>query len=172
VSTATVRAAVADFVTTAAVPGVGKVYRAIPYWADGADWKLDSKLGNGAVVAVHIVEDAERRNTLPAITGQKRVDYTVGLAIYYQWLIPSASQASHSTDDWVDGLDQIIDALKAAIRQAPTLNDSTVIFQAGQGRIHETMPDLTTKQGMPRRGEGKVLCWSVVELGVTEIIEG
>lgn len=166
------RAAVADFVTNAAVPGVGKVYKAIPYWADGADWNLSANLGSGAVVAVHLVEDSERRNTLPAITGQKRVDYTCGLMIFYQYLIPSGDLTARNADEWADGLDAIIDQYKAAFRAAPTLNDAAVIFQAGQGRIHDNQPDLAVKHGTPRRGEGKVLCWSVIEFGVTEIVEG
>lgn len=169
-STATVRAAIASFVTNAGVTGVHKVFSAPPYWADGSDWDLALGLGSGSVVALHLPDEAERRATLPAIGGQKRVDYTAGLMIFYQYLLPSGSLTATNADAWAGPLDTITDGLKAAIRAAPTLNDGTVIFQAGQGRIHDGQPDLTVKRGIPRRAPGKVLSWVVLEFNVTEIV--
>lgn len=179
-STTTVRAAITSFLNANAlggatpIPGINKVYTAPPYWADGNDWNLASQLGSGAVVAVHLPEESESRNTLPALTGQKRVDYLVGIMIFYQWLLPSGDFNSHPPDAWVYPLDTITDGLKAALRAAPNLGSPSVIFQAAQGRIHGGAPDLVIKRGLPRRSSkgGKVLSWSALEFTAIEIVTG
>lgn len=166
-SSATVRAALFGFFDTAraaaTVPGLNKVYAAQPWFVDGARWQLDKELGSGSVAYLHLAEDTESRIALPALTGQKRVDCTVGLVVLYQYLIPTDAA---SEDAWAGPLDATIDALKNLIRSDPNCGVPVTIFQAGQ------QPNgIMIRRHLPRRTAGAVLSWNVLEFAVTEIIE-
>lgn len=163
---ATVRAALVQFFQPGAdIPGLNKVLSAPPLWADGGDWQLNKKLGSGAVAALHMVEDAESRITVPVLTGQKIVTYKVGLMIFYQWLKQSSSLAPADEDAWAAPLDVIIDGVKARLRSDPNCGMPAVVWQAGQDPN-----DIRVQRDIPRQTPSAVVAWNVVEFTVNEII--
>lgn len=164
-SSATVRAAITGFFQAANIPGLNKVFTAPPYWADGSEWDLSSSLGSGAVGAVHLAEDTESRITFPALSGNKQVEYTVGFMIFYQWLVPSNSFTAAGEDAWAAPLDTIIDGVKTLLRSDPNCGMPAVIWQSGQ-EPH----GIAIRRDLPRKLEGKVVSWNVVQFHVTEII--
>lgn len=171
-SSAEVRAAITTFVATGcaaggSVPGVTKVYRAMPWYIDGATWNLSNELGSGAVLFVDLPEDGgDTRLSVPAVQGEKSVDYLVALVVLYQYLIPSASQSPAVPEDaWVGPLDDTLDGLKALLRTDPNLGNPEVIFQAAQSR-----GDLAVHRVAPRRAPGKVLSWNVLTFHAMEVI--
>ncbi len=174
-STSAVRAALHSFFSIACqtnkVPGVNAVYRAQPWYIDGSTWDLGAGSGSGAVAFLHLVSDRETRLSMPAVAGEKQVDYDVALVVLYQFLIPSSSQISDALpeDAWVGPLDDTIDGFKDLIRSDPTAgtgpNPTGVIFQMGQDP-----GDLRITRELPRRSSGKVLSWNVLEFNVTEVI--
>jgi hypothetical protein len=164
VSSAEVRSAIAAFFQTAEIPGLNKVHPAPPYWADGSEWDLKQQLGSGAIAGVHLVEDSESRITVPALTGQKQVEYLVGLMIFYQWLMPK-SLAPIDESAWSGPLDVIIDGVKARLRSDPNCGVADTVWQSAQ-----EASDVHIIRDIPRSLPGKVLSWNVVEFHVTEII--
>lgn len=164
-SSATVRAALTTFFGTPPIAGITKLHSAPPYWADGSEWDLANDLGSGAIAAVHLADDAERRITVPALTGQKIVTYTVGFMIFYQYLLPSASLTPVDPAAWSDPLDAIIDGVKARIRSDPTCGIPSVVWESGQTPGYPKVV-----RDLPRRLPGKVLSWNVVEFQVDEVI--
>lgn len=174
-SAGTVRHAIQSYLTGLGIDGIGKVYRDQP-WDPIADdgWVFASGTTFGAMVVVHIEQQQESRITMPAafpgrsFVGQKGVDYSVGLIVLYQYLIPNDLPSGTDTDVWVDGLDQILDDLRLGIQADPTLGCGSAgpIFQAGQGAN-----DLSITRDLPRRLPDKVLSWQLINLTVTEIIQ-
>lgn len=170
-SRATVRAAVASWIEGGGIAGLNTVYRAQPWFVDGQRWKLSAQLGSGAVGFVHIVEDTERRATLPAegpantsgVVGQKIVTYTIGFVVLFQYLIPAEAA---SEDVWTDPLDALLEGIKARLRSDPTLGTAgSPIFQAAQDP-----GDCRIMSDLPRRESGLVMSWNVIEFHADEII--
>lgn len=162
---ADIRAAVSSYFEGAAIPGLNKVYGAPPYWADGGDWTLGLSQGSAAVGAVHIVEESESRITVPIRTGQKMVEYKLGLMLFYQWTVPSGALAKVGADEWSDPLDVIIDGCKALLRADPNLGVPATVWQAGQDPN-----DIRILRDIPRRMTGSVLSWNVIEFMVREVV--
>lgn len=167
-SAATVRSAIATFLQPPAITGLEAVYLDQPWFVTGGAWQLTQNLGWGAIGWVHLDEESETRVTVPAISGSKDVTYRVGLVVLYQYLIPSQLPAGAQEDVWVTYLDQILDNVKARIRSDPTLGTGQggAVFQGGQGQR-----DITIRRDLPRRDQGKVLSWQVVEFTVDEIVQ-
>lgn len=173
-SAGTIRRAIQAYLTGLNVTGVAKVYREQP-WDPITDdgWPLAAGTTYGSVVIVHIEQQDETRATLPAAypgrtaVGQKSVDYSIALIVLYQFLIPDDLASGVDTDVWVDGLDQILDDLRAGIEADPTLGCGSAgpVFEAGQGPN-----DLSIARDLPRRLPDKVLSWQLIRLTVTEII--
>ncbi|QGJ93459.1 hypothetical protein SEA_MUFASA8_9 [Arthrobacter phage Mufasa8] len=158
---AAIRTALASYI--APTTGITAMFRDEPWFITGEAWTTEDGLP-GTVCYLHINEESETRIT---VTGSgsvgKRVDYKVGIIILYQYVIPDAPIGN---DAWVDGLDQLIDALKARLRADPTMGtDGTVIWQAGQSD-----GDLRIRRDLPKLHGGKVHSWNVMELEVTEIL--
>jgi len=168
VSAATVRAALKDYFADASIDGLNKVFGAPPYWADGSEWNLADNLGSGAIAAVHLASESETRVTLPATTGSKNVVYQVGLMVFYQYLLPSATLTPIEEDAWCGPLDDILDGVKARLRADPNCGMPSVIWQAGLDKSGN--PNITIQRDLPRRLAGKVLSWNVVEFTVDEIV--
>lgn len=173
-SAQTIRLAIQSYLAGLGITGISKVYRAQP-WDPIADegWLFADGLDYDAVVIVHIERQQESRASLPARTvgrtevGNKAVDYSIGLIVLYQYLIPDELPITADTDVWVDSLDAILDALRDGIQADPTLGcaDHGPVFQAGQ-----EANDLTIDRDLPRRLPDKVLSWQLLRLTVTEII--
>ncbi|MGN6607967.1 MAG: hypothetical protein ACTHMS_13270 [Jatrophihabitans sp.] len=181
-SSATVRAALAAYLEAAQIPGLNKVHPGPPYWADGSEWNLAATPGGGAgaIAALHIIEESERRLTVPAVSinapsfgGAKMVTYKVGLMVFYQWLLPSNQLEPVEESAWTDPLDAIIDGIKARLRAdpncgtgSPTGTPPPTIWESAQ-----EPGDLKVQRDLPRRLNGKVLSWNVIEWTVIEMIQ-
>lgn len=158
-----VRAALRDYI--APTPGISQMFKDEPWLVTAEAWETEAGLP-GTVAYVHIDEEQESRLT---ITGSpvagKRVDYVVSIVILYQYTIPSDPG---SKDEWVDGLDDLLDALKGRLRSDPTMGTGgAVIWQAGQGE-----DDLHILRDLPKLNHGKVLSWNALRLQVTEMLTG
>lgn len=165
-SMSTVREAIQSYLAAGNIPGLNRVYLDQPWYIDGADWNLASELGSGAVAFVHLSRDEETRISTPWVKAQEAVHYDVAIVVAYQYLIPSAATGAVSEDAWVGPLDETLQGIKDLIHADPTLGSPDVIFQAGQ-----RPSGISIDRPLPRRVKGKVLAWTVVELGVTEIIQ-
>jgi hypothetical protein len=159
-----VRAAIAAYFESAQIPGLNAVHPAPPYWADGSEWDLKAQLGSGAIAAVHLAEEQESRITVPVLTGQKMVEYRVGLMLFYQWLKP-ATLVPQDESAWSGPLDVIIDGVKDRLRADPNCGVPGVVWQSAEDK-----GDVKIQRDIPRQLPGKVLSWNVVEFMVDEIV--
>lgn len=175
---AAVRAALKEWFVDAQIDGVSAVFKTGPWYLDGSTWSIPGGTNYSAVLFVHIDSSAESRITLPAPNafipgqpiGQKQVMYVVSVVIQYKYLIPSDLPPGEAEDAWVDGLDLIIDQVKARIRLDPTQGGTdsySAIFQAGQSEA-----DIRLEQDLPIIDEdgGIVYSLSRVEFDLTSII--
>jgi hypothetical protein len=167
VSAATVRAAISSFLASPAIPGVTKQYRAMPWYIDGANWNLADNLGSGAVIALHLANDDETRESGGQVIGLKDTDYVAFLVVLYQYLIPSGTQATaYQGDEYIDPLDAVIEAIKDRLHSDPSLGNPAVIKTSGQ-----EPRDLHVERSLPRREPGKLLAWNTIRFSVTEVIQ-
>lgn len=196
-SVATVRGAITAYLNygtgtqtqDAAIPGLNKVYRAQPTFIDPSQWwLLPPELGAGTVGYLHLAKVNEDRIALPAVEGVKFVEYVVALVLIYRYQIPSGAQDTpYEGDEWIDGQDETVEAIKAWIRKDPNLGTAQttvgtgppevpgviygqypgVIWQAGQDK-----GDLSMTADPPVRDEegGEVLSFQVLEFHATECI--
>lgn len=193
-SVASVRGAIAAYlnagtgnaVQDAAIPGLNKVYRAQPTFIDPTQWWiLPPELNAGTVGYLHLAKVDEDRIALPAVEGVKFVEYVVALVLIYRYQIPSGSQATpYEGDEWVDGQDETVEAIKAWIRKDPALGTAQATLWSGQpGVIYDRYPgviwqagqdkgDLSMTADPPVRDEegGEVLSFQVLEFHATECI--
>ncbi len=163
--------------------GIAYVYRDAPWWVDGASIPFlvtGERLWAGALF-VHFDRSTESRIALPApnvttgrtiaggFVGQKNVTYTCTLGLLYQYLIaseyPVALNGKPPGDEWAEGLDHIIDQLKALIHADPNLGHPSVIFEAGQAN-----DGITLDQDAPSENNGVVNQWSGLQFVIEEII--
>lgn len=162
---ATVRAAIVNYLSGANIPGITLWLKDAPWYLDGGRWNLAPGQLYGAVAFPHIDRTHEERITLPAQTANKKITYTVSLCFQYQYLI----QGGGEPDAWVDGLDTILDGIKAVIRADQNLGtDGHPIFEAG-----EDVNDLATDIDLPILDDndgGRVYMFARVEVTVIEII--
>jgi hypothetical protein len=161
-----VRAAIQAFLASPELPGVQKVYKDVPWFIDGAQWNVAGNDGWAGIISVHLNTSQESRVTLPALTGSKQVNHTIGLVIQYQYLIPTYFAPGEAEDSWVDGLDIIVDGIKDRIRSNPTFNSNGIIFQAGQDDS-----DIRITRDVPTIDVGRVVAWNLIEFNLTEIIQ-
>lgn len=162
-----VRAAVTTFLTGLNLPGVGHVFKEWPYYfanATAFDQAHPYQLWQSALM-VHLWRSSETRITLPAATGQKRRDHLVSVGVAYRYMIPNAAGSQPDQDQWVDGLDQIVDGLRSGIEAAPNLGNPNIIFQAGQDPR-----DLSLEVDLPVIDGSYVRILARLDVNVTEII--
>lgn len=188
-SVAGVRAALSAYFTagcdpaTGSVPGVLRVYKAMPWFVDGSTWELNTNLGSGAVVFLHLSHRGETRladpseGVTPTVVGVKQVDYDAFLVVLYQFLIPSAAQTPAVPEDsWVDPLDATVQGLKDLIHKDPTAGTGPVV-DGGDGTLRvfemgQDDGDLSDDEPIPRRTSGKIWTWPVLKFTVREVITG
>lgn len=170
-----VRRAIADYLN-GGIPGhlagLNRCYRAQPTFIDPTKWwVLPPDLGAGVIGYLHLALVDEDRIAYPAVQGQKMVEYTVALPLIYRYAIPTDSQATAlEGDEWVDGWDETVEAIKAYLRADPNLGtgEQGIIWQAAQSQ-----GDLRMSAGdLPVRDEdaGEVLNFGVLDFHVTEVI--
>ena len=161
-SAATVRLAIRDYIAPTA--GLANTYKAQPHYVGEEAWVAYDGT-RGTMAFVNIDNEAESRIVLdgsPA-TG-KEITYDVALVLLYEYLIPSDEP---SPDDWVDGLDALIDALKDRFRADPHLGTGPggVVWSAAQED-----GALQIARDLPKQGDGVVRSWNVLTFKVQEII--
>lgn len=167
-SAKTVRAAIADYLRP--TPGIAKMFRDEPWIVTAEAWTQENGLP-GTVAYVHIDREAETRYALagwnPTGLG-KAISYDVSIVVLYQYDIPDQPD---DKDSWVDGLDELLDALKARVRADPTLGtgEGGVVWQAGEGGLPGG-PDLEVQRDLPKLNNGKVLSWNALQFKVTEMV--
>lgn len=159
-----VRAAIRDFI--APTPGVTRAFKDEPRFA-GEDAWYDADGAHGTVVYVHIDDERETRFVLTGeTTSGQRIDYDVSIVILYEYVVPT-EEADPS--DWVDGLDDLIGALKARLREDPTMGTGPggVVFQAAQedGALH-------IARDLPKLASGVVRSWNVLQFKAAEMLTG
>ena len=161
VSRATVRSAVASFLTPPAVTGLNHVYTAPPKVAPGQDWSLALGKGSGAVAVIHIEHEHEERIAMGGATqGWKRVHYNVALLVRFRSVKPNPVDAM--TD-----YDTLIDNIKAKLRSDHTLGQqSGVVFSAGEEDL-----GITITSDMPVVTNGETHIWTAVQFTVIEIVQ-
>ncbi len=160
---------------TGSVPGVSQVYGAIPWFVAGSQWQLSDDFGSGAIAFLHLEDTGETRiadpseGVTPGVVGAKLVGYQADLVVLYQYMIPSASQASDAPppDSWIGPLDATMQALKDLIHADPTAGTGPqgVIFQIGQDD-----GDLKVSPQLPLRTPAKIWTWPVLQFSVYEAI--
>lgn len=184
---ATVRGAIAAYLNYGiganSIPGLNKCYRAMPTFLDPSRWwMLPPDAGTGTLMYLHLARTAEDRITEPAVQGVKAVEYTVALVMISRYAVPTENTSALEGDEWVDGLDATIEAVKAYIRADPNLGTASnapnppgvifgqfpnAIWQAGQ-----SPGDLGMTSDLPARdeGSGEVISFNVLEMHATEVI--
>lgn len=171
-ASADVRAAVYAYFAPPAVDILNTLYKAEPIYAPGTAWQLDSGVGFGAMGYLHISDESEARAAFGGATGGiKSITYNVALVLLYRYVITS-NNTDDGPDSWTDGLDTLIDNVKARLRADRTLGtgDSGVVWQAGEGN-NTSEPDIKVTRDLPKLTPNKVEAWQVVEFVVIENIE-
>lgn len=138
---ATVRAAIAAWLTPASIAGLTTVYPSRPKQIPAQDFGLGTGGGSGAVLVVHLAADDETRIAVGGPTsGKKTVTHKAALEVLFQSVKPDAvaAMADHDT---------LIDNLMARIRADRTFGTAgNPIWQAGEGpegiRLELTEPVL------------------------------
>ena len=169
----TIRAALVNYFGS--IPQMQTVYKEAPWIINGGDFKLTPGTTAAAVGFVHIDNSVEERITLPAYTGTKGVDYTVGLVFLYKYFRPTTIGGGVSPDAYVDGLDTLIDAIKTKIRADQNGGSPANIFQMGTGSgggYAEDGPDIAVTQDLPDDNDEGIFTLCRVEFHVYEIIQG
>lgn len=182
-----VRRAIAAYLNNAgqvALPGFNHCYRAQPAFLDPTKWwQIPASLGVGTLGYLHLALVEEDRIAYPAIQGQKKVEYTAALVLISRYPIPSSSQAQqYQGDEWADGWDATVEALKAYLRADPLAGTGPVNPPSGQPagdgsgviwQCAQTQGDLRLSAGdMPVRDvtAGELLNFAVLEFHATEVI--
>jgi len=158
----------------APIPQMQTVYKEAPWIINGGDFQLTPGTTAAAVGFIHIDHSVEERITLPAYTGTKGVDYTVALVFLYKYLRPFSEPGGVSPDEWVNGLDDLIDAIKTKIRADQNAAAPASIFQMGTGAGGSYAgegPDLSVTQDLPEDNEEGIFTLCRVEFHVYELIQ-
>lgn len=146
----------------APTPGISNTYKDEPHYVSNDAWYTADGT-HGTVAYVHINREGETRLVITGFpeSGQQ-VTYHVGVVVLYEYLIPSDEA---SPDDWVDGLDAVIAALKDRLRADPHLGTGPdgIVWSAAQ-----EMNTLSITRDLPKSDGGFVRSWNVLEFEVTE----
>lgn len=168
---ASVRGALVTYFST--IPQMQTIYKEAPWIINGGDFILNPGTTSAAVGFVHIDHSMEERITLPAYTGSKGVDYTAALVFLYKYLRPSTIPGGGGADVWVDGLDTLIDSIKAKIRADQNGGAPANIFQMGTGAGGSYAgegPDIVVTQDLPDDTDEGIFTLCRVEFHVFEVI--
>lgn len=155
-----VRQAVRDFIAPTA--GITSAFKDEPHYVSNDAWYTADGT-HGTVAYVHIDSESESRLVITGFpeSGQQ-ITYHVAIVVLYEYLIPDDEA---SPDLWVEGLDDVLDALKARLRSDPHLGTGVngVVWSAAQ---HEDT--LSIARDLPKKDGGIVRSWNVLQFQVTE----
>lgn len=156
-SRATVRAAIVAWFQPPNVPGLNKLFSAMPKLIQGDDAFSIVGQGSGAVGFPYVQGKREWRYTMGP-QGQKLIAYNVGLVVMFRSVKPTAEEAVSDHDD-------LMDAIEARLRSDNTLGGQ--VFLAGEGAgLGEA--DLETESDLPRQVNQAIHVWSVLKFSVAE----
>lgn len=166
-SRATVRSAIVNYLTTASIPGLAKVFTAAPKMAQGQDYYgVTTQGGSGAFAFVHINHETEPQIAVGGLGGgAKMLIYDVGLVVRFK---------SYNTDQtsYMDAYDTIIENIKKRIRSDPRLGTALLpanqqVFISGkEGHGIEVISDLPALDAESQA----IHQWSVVTWEITEYL--
>lgn len=142
---ADVRQAVADYLSSAGVTGLGTVYQHPPKFTNEGDFVTSNDPGHmaGAVVYVHLRQQSERRIAVGGPTsGVKMRTYSVGLICVFRSKTKDTQAVGAENDAFLDSLVEAILANRNA--GAPD-----AVFQWGEGDDFGA-PDIHVDAEMPR----------------------
>ena len=171
-SAKTVRAAIANYLSSPPIAGLGKLYTAEPFYSPGSDRDplTGGTAGAGAVGFVWIQESSEQRITVGLGTGSKAVEHTATIALKYSYL--RQADTTGAPDAYVGPLDDLIGAVVDRVRADPTFNSNGAIFQAGEGQVGTAAgKDIVIHWGQPVLVGQPVECWVAVDVWVIEIVQ-
>ncbi len=170
-SASTVRAAILNYLSSPPIAGLGKFYKAEPFFSPGTDRNplTGGSPGAGAVGFVWIAESSEERITVGEGTGYKAVEHSVTIALKYSYLRQADTAGP---DAYVNPLDDLVGAVVARVRADPTFNSAGAIFQAGEGQVGTAAgKDIVIHWGQPVLVGGRVECWVALDVWVIEIVQ-
>lgn len=153
-----VRQAIRDFI--AETPGISNAFRDEPHYVSNDAWYTEDGT-HGTVAYVHLDQESETRLVITGFpdAGQQ-ITYTIGIVVLYEYLIPDDEV---SADQWVEGLDDVLDALKARLRSDPSMGAPNLIFNGAQ-----SADSLSISRDLPRKDGGYVRSWNVLQFQVFE----
>lgn len=158
---ATIRAAIASYLTGANITGLGSVFQHPPKQTGEGDFVTPGS-PSGAVIYVHLAAQEERRIAAGGPTsGMKMRAYEVALICVYRSKLSDTEQVGA-------GNDTFLDSLTAAIQANRT---PTAVWQWGEGDTFGA-PDVRVEAGMPRPiRQQAAQVWSIVTVTALELLE-
>lgn len=171
-SRATVRTAIATFLSGANITGLVAVYQTMPMFFSGEQL---AKAADGPISAwawIDLAESSEERWSVPAMwagrnsSGDKGVHYEVAVILEYRYQTQQGIATPVSPDAWVQGEDAIIQGILDRIHSDAALGAPAVILAAAQER-----GSLRVSGDNPIVEPGVVLSTHSIEFRVTEAIE-
>lgn len=154
------RHAVAAFITTANIIGVGTVFASPPKISRTSDALANVPAGtpSGSVVYVEILESHEVRVAVGGpVAGKKLLTHSLRLHLLFRSRQGKAEAAMDDHDDLVEALLQLL-------RTDRTLG--AAVFQNGEGD-----KGIAVATGMPKEsGTGSTIIWSIIDTDATEFI--
>lgn len=154
-----VRQAVSEFFAPPAVPGLNRVFTAMPKRVEGPWFRYGQPAGtlSGAIGVVHILSEREERIGIGgAHSGKKWVHYTVEIQVFQH------SVQRHSEDAMTD-FDAVIDAVKDKLRSDRQLNNA-LVFESGERLLDGDYGDPKVLQ------DGSTEIWGAVRFEVSEVL--
>lgn len=163
---AAVRQAVADYLSSAGVTGLSKVFQHPPKFTGEGEFVASSDPGHtsGAVIFVHLREQNERRIAVGGATsGLKMRVYSVGLICVFR------SKTANTEEVGADN-DAFLDSLVDAILASRTAGAPDAVFQWGEGDdFGETDVHVSAEMPRPLRLQASQV-FSVVEVTALELV--
>jgi len=167
-SRATVRAAIANYLTNAGITNLSSVKSFPAKYTPEMEFYAGEDPGHssGAILFIYFESQQETRIALGgAHSGRKAVEYTVVLDCFFRSTEPKSEVAGQQNEAFID-------SLEAAIRADRTANSAGVIFQWGEGTFPGSA-DLNVTSYYPRMlagGQSVTQIYSSIRVSVIEIL--
>lgn len=137
-----VRQGIANWLA-AGTPALRTVYAGLPRVIPAtAFWGSATGATHGAVAAVHLPADRERRRALGgANAGWKQLDYTVEIQLFFRYVAPADALGRDAGLEATEQFDALIDSIKARIRSDRTAGGE--VWQWGEDQLSGRYGDPT-----------------------------
>lgn len=147
------------------------IFRSVPIRIDAKQvFSTGAGADHGFVAVVHIPDSEEHLETVPRVGGGwKRITYKPEIYLLFR---QSPTTVKAGDRDPIERgqrtLDNAVDAVKARLRQDPTLGNR--VFSAGLGGEQQEA-DLRVIAGIPIVDDGAVHTWTRIDTVVTEWLQ-